>query len=156
MKIKTALLCSVLLAGMTGCASTEQVTLGKQSIPTHLTSVAQVTQDNDSADMDKNLHSAISAAGLEQKASLPAGTMKAANVDGLISYSDKWRWDLVMYLNSVTINLFDAKTGDLLVTGAWNNSVLHSFPDSKKVVDNLLQEMMAKVRAAEQINSASK
>ncbi|WP_279432869.1 hypothetical protein [Luteimonas arsenica] len=42
-------------------------------------------------------------------------------MDGIVSYVDVWRWDIVMYLHSVAIKIFDARSGDLLVTGDWKN-----------------------------------
>jgi hypothetical protein len=130
-----------LLLGVAGCSSTQQVTLARQSINHDVKTVFHVRSENDSSDMDKNLDLAIQHAGLQLKGVLPAGTVQSDKADALISYYDVWRWDLVMYLKSVRINLFDAKSGDLLVTGSWDNSALHSFPNSTKIVDDLVHSM---------------
>jgi len=155
MNIKTALFTAAIFLGLTGCSSTQQVTLAKQSIPNHVMTVSQVKQEDNSKDMDANLIQAVNSSGLQMKGSLPQGTAKSKDVDALISYQDTWRWDLVMYLKSVSVNLYDAKTGDLLVIGSWENSALHSFPDSGQVVRNLLNEMVNKVRAAERATSVN-
>jgi len=54
-----------------------------------------------------------------------------------------------MYLKSVSISVFDAKYGDLLVTGSWGNGVFHPFPNSRLVVNHLLHAMMDKLHCAE-------
>lgn len=131
-----------------GCATTKDVMLAKASPAHQVRTVAQTPQDDNSSDMNTNLLSALSKEGLTVKAPLPAGTRKSAEVDAIVSYSDVWRWDLVMYLKSVSIRLFDAQSGDLLVSGNWSDSTLHGFRDSKEVVQNLVSEMFDKLRNA--------
>lgn len=46
------------------------------------------------------------------------------------------------------MNIFDAKSGNLLVTGRWDNSAFHGFKNSKEVIKELLDEMLAKVKGA--------
>lgn len=120
-----------------------------KATPTHqVKSVAQALQEDNSSDMNTNLQTALSKEGLTIKTPLPTGTRKSSDVDAIVSYSDVWRWDLVMYLKSVSIQLFDAQSGDLLVSGNWNNSAFHGFQDSKVVVQNLVSEMFDKLRTA--------
>ena len=131
-----------------GCATKEDVMLAKAT-PTHqVKSVAQALQEDNSSDMNTNLQTALSKEGLTIKTPLPTGTRKSSDVDAIVSYSDVWRWDLVMYLKSVSIQLFDAQSGDLLVSGNWNNSAFHGFQDSKVVVQNLVSDMFDKLRSA--------
>ncbi|MGZ8983468.1 MAG: hypothetical protein ACXW11_05885 [Methylotenera sp.] len=146
---KSTILCITLASFLLfGCATTKDVMLAKGT-PTHqVRSVAQAQQEDNSSDMNKNLQSALFNEGLTVKAPLPAGTRKSAEVDAVVSYSDVWRWDVVMYLQSVSIRLFDAQSGDLLVSGNWNDSALHGFHDSKEVVKNLMSEMLEKLRNA--------
>lgn len=53
-----------------------------------------------------------------------------------------------MYLHSVAIKMFDARSGDPLVTGDWKNSALHGFQDENAVLSELVTEMTVKLRAA--------
>ena len=53
-----------------------------------------------------------------------------------------------MYLKSLEMNIFDAKTGNIIVTGRWENSLFHGFQDSKQVVKELIDAMMGNVMAA--------
>jgi hypothetical protein len=39
------------------------------------------------------------------------------DVDALVTYFDKWRWDMTMYMLELTINIDDPKTGAHLATG---------------------------------------
>jgi hypothetical protein len=133
---------------MTGCATSQNVTLGQLSAPESLSSAALVPQEGNSSDMNENMRTAMLALGLTPQSSLPAGTRKSQDVDALVSYTDSWRWDLVMYLRSLTINIFDARTGNLLAMGRWDNSAMHGFSDSRLVTQNLMAEMLGKVKAS--------
>lgn len=146
---KTAILCIALVSFLLfGCATKKDVMLAKAT-PTHqVRTISQAPQDGNSSDMNTNLQSALSKEGLTIKTLLPAGTRKSAEADAIVSYSDVWRWDLVMYLKSVSIQLFDAQSGDLLISGNWSDSALHGFHDSKEVVQNLVSEMFDKLRNA--------
>ena len=86
--------------------------------------------------------------GVSIKAPLPAGTRTTTDVDAIISYGDSWRWDLVMYLRLLSLQMYDAKTGDLLVAGEWKDSALHGFRDAKTVMQGLVSEMLSKLRSA--------
>lgn len=132
---------------LAGCSTQQQVTLAKAS-PPKVATVAQVPDDGNSPEMDAHLGSALAAQGLQMKTALPAGTRKSADVDAIASYVDVWRWDRVMYLQSISVKLFDARTGDLLVTGQWRDSALHGYRDAKLVVSDLVGEMMMKLRTA--------
>jgi hypothetical protein len=150
MNIRTIFLFAMLIGGLSACATSQQVSLVKQNIPRNMTTVAQVRQADNSADMDQNLQHAVLDAGLQLKPALPEGTVRSGGSDALISYRDVWRWDVVMYLQAVSINLFDARSGDLLVTGTWQNSALHGYPNAGKVVDDLVKTMAGKLHAAGQ------
>ena len=98
--------------------------------------------------MNGNLEAALLKQGFELKTPLQAGTRKSADADALISYVDVWRWDIVMYLRSLSVRLYDAQSGDLLVSGEWKDSPAHGFRDAKVVMDGLVTEVFAKLKAA--------
>ncbi len=79
---------------------------------------------------------------------LPAGTKTAKDVDALVSYVDVWRWDIVMYMKNLTVKFHDADTGDLLAIGEWSDSAFHGFRDAKLVMEGVVAEVLAKVRAS--------
>lgn len=149
MTTKTFTLSLFLAAGLalSGCATRQEVMLAKTA-PGRIATVAQSPEEGNSPEMTAHLTTALQAEGLQVRAPLPPGTRQAGDVDAVVSYVDVWRWDLVMYLQSISVRLFDARTGDLLVTGQWRDSALHGFRDAKTVVQGVVTEMMAKVRSA--------
>jgi hypothetical protein len=132
---------------MTGCATSQNVTLAQGSSAKPITTAALVPQDGNSAVMDTNLQAALMAQGVTPKTALPASTRKSAEVDAIVTYADVWRWDLVMYLKSITINVTDAASGNLLAMGRWDNSAFHGFQDAKHVTSDLVAEMFMKLKA---------
>jgi hypothetical protein len=136
-----------LCALLTGCATSQNVTLAQMSAPRQISSAALVPQEDNAPDMDANLRSALTAQGVTSQAALPAGTRKNADVDALVSYTAVWRWDLVMYLRTLTINISDAATGNLLAMARWDNSAFHGFQDARQVTSDLVAEMFGKLKA---------
>lgn len=133
---------------LTGCSTTQEVVLAKAAPRKSVKTVAQVPEEDNSPEMNSNLEFALQKEGLSLKAPLPSGTRKSGDVDAIVSYVDVWRWDLAMYLKALSVRLYDAETGDLLVTGQWNDSPLHAFRDAKLVMQTVVTDMMAKLRAA--------
>lgn len=133
---------------MTGCATSQNVTLAQAATAKPITTAALVPQDGNSAVMDTHLQSALMAQGVTPKTALPAATRKSAEVDAIVTYTDVWRWDVIMYLKSITINVSDAASGNLLAMGRWDNSAFHGFQDAKQVTSELVTEMFAKLKAS--------
>ena len=133
---------------MTGCATSQNVTMA-QGLPSKpITTAALVPQDGNSPVMDTNLQAALVAQGVTPKIALPASTRKSAEVDAIVTYTDVWRWDLIMYLKSITINVSDAASGNLLAMGRWDNSAFHGFQDAEQVTSDLVAEMFAKLKSS--------
>ena len=86
--------------------------------------------------------------GVAPQAALTAETRKSAEVNAIVSYADVWRWGLVMYLRTLTINTFDASSGNLLASGRWEHLAFHSFQDAKLVTSDLMAEMFAERKAS--------
>lgn len=136
-----------LVLALTGCATRQDTMLGKAN-PPKIASVAIVPSAGNSPQMNANLEAALVQQGLQVKAPPAGGARGSSEVDATVSYVDVWRWDVAMYLKSISIRLFDAKSGDLLASGEWNDSALHGFRDARSVVSELVADMMAKLRAA--------
>ncbi len=143
------LLSAVLFSALiTGCATSQNVALAQTAPAKPITTAALVPQDGNSAVMDTNLQAALMAQGVTPKTALPASTRKSAEVDAIVTYTDVWRWDLIMYLKSITINVSDAASGNLLAMGRWDNSAFHGFQDAKQVTSELMSEMFAKLKGS--------
>ncbi len=141
-----ALICVLVI--LSGCSTTQEILLAKNNPTKMVQTIARSPGDSDAADMNKNVDDAFAAQGIEVKSVLPPETRKSPDVDAIYVYSDQWRWDLVMYLRALSINIFDAESGDLLITGKWHDSTLHGFRDAREVSHNLVADMIAKLRAA--------
>lgn len=133
---------------VTGCSTTQEITLAKAEPTKKISKVIQVLEADNSAQMNVNLEAALQKQGFAIKAPLPAGMRKSVDADALISYVDVWRWDVVMYLRSLSVKLYDAQSGDLLVSGEWKDSPMHGFRDAKVVMDGLVTEVFTKLKAA--------
>lgn len=62
------------------------------------------------------------------------------NVDAVVTYVDKWMWDLTMYMIELTININDPKTGAQLATGnSMHTSLTRKSPTEMvdEVVENI-------------------
>lgn len=138
---------AVAIALVSGCSTSQNVLLAKQTPPTIVT-VAQAPTDGNSPEMDAFLRSALIKEGYTVRSPLPAGTRTSDGVDAIVSYIDVWRWDVVMYLQSIAINIFDAQNGDLLVTSEWRNSAMHGYHGDGEIVQDLVSEMSSKLKAA--------
>jgi hypothetical protein len=133
---------------MTGCTTTQEVIIAKAEPTKRISKVIQVLDADNSVQMNGNLEAALQKQGFATKAPLAVGTRKSAEADALISYVDVWRWDLVMYLRSLSVRLYDAQSGDLLASGEWKDAPMHGFRDAKVVMDGLVTEVFSKLKAA--------
>lgn len=139
-----ALVCVI----VSGCATTQGVTLAKPNPTTQVATVAQVPDAGNSPEMNAFLETALQNEGILLKAPLPLGTRKSEEVDAIISYVDVWYWDLVMYLKALNVRIYEAETGDLLVTGQWDDSALHGFRDAEVIMQSVISEMLTTLRGA--------
>jgi len=135
-----------LLVALAGCATTQDVRLGKSDPVTSIKTVSQAPDAGNSPEMDAALTAALQLQGLIVRPAVPAGARKAPDVDAVVSYVDNWRWDISMYLQKIDVRLYDARTGDLLVSGEWKDSPMHGFHDPQVVLQGLMAEMMARLR----------
>ena len=138
----------VVIAAMviSGCATSHAVTQSGNITAGTYHTAALVPQDGNSSEVDGYVKDALAAHEITVLPSKPAGTKKAEDVDLLVSYLDVWRWDVHTYLLTLRIDLFDARSGALLVSGTWNNSLFHGFQRGKDEAKELLVEMIAPIR----------
>lgn len=71
------------------------------------------------------------------------GTEKRTDVDALVTYLDKWMWDITMYLLELTITVRDPKTDYPLATGnSLHTSLTRKSPQGMvdEVVDNIFNK----------------
>lgn len=132
----------------TGCTTTQDIVLVKASAAKIITTAVRMPEDGNSPEMTSYFESALQKQGVVIRGQVAPGVQKAKDVDAVISYVDVWRWDLVMYLQKLSVRMYDAESGDLLITGNWSDSPLHGFRDAKLVVETVVNDMLVKLRTA--------
>lgn len=131
-----------------GCSTTQDVTIAGKPPTKAIRTISQVTAEGNSPEMDAYLEAALAKQGLRLGPKSVQGNDSSGKVDALVSYVDVWRWDLAMYLKSLSVRLHEGGTGNLLAVAHWSESPLHGFRDAKLVMEKLVAELMEKVRTA--------
>jgi hypothetical protein len=132
-----------------GCATSMDVKLNPTAHPIQDGSkVYLVFLGDKSVDVDNSLQKAFLGEGFQ----VSGGKEDAMTDDSdlLVRYTDNWRWDLVMYLLSLELQLYDAKSKNLLSITTWKNSALHGFPNLDEVTKQLVKETVQKLKGAPQ------
>ena len=71
------------------------------------------------------------------------GPGKKENVDAVVTYEDKWMWDITMYMLELTVTVRDPATDYALATGnAYHTSLTRKSP--KEMVDEVIDNIYAK------------
>jgi hypothetical protein len=137
MRIVVSLVAALLtLVVLSGCSTTQNVTAGPQVKNSPMTTACFTAHGGRSADMDAAIQRNLENHGVS--VTLAPACEKA---DVNVTYTDSWRWDIVMYLRSMDIRFYKALSGGLIASGHWKNSLLHQFPNADGVVRDLIDEM---------------
>jgi hypothetical protein len=153
MKINDAIVILTLIVVLSGCTTTRYVTLAQLGPQPKITTAAFIPLEGNSPKMDTYMQQQLLSYGIMLKRPLPAGTRQSSDIDAIVEYSDVWAWDIVMYLQSLSINLFHGSTGNLIVTGRWDNSAFHGFQDPRDVINELLDDIFSKLVVSKQAHS---
>ena len=71
------------------------------------------------------------------------GDKPASNVDALVTYVDKWMWDITMYMLELTVTIRDPKTSYPLASGnSFHTSLTRLSPEEmvNEVIENIIKE----------------
>lgn len=131
---------------LTGCGGNITVTRTSAKAPEQIRSVSFAAQSGNSTEVSSYISEALASQGVATGSITPRQAFKSNDVDAIVSYVDVWRWDIVTYLKSIAISLYNAKTGELLVTGRWSDSLFHTYFRGDSVSKNLINEMFAKLQ----------
>lgn len=143
LKIWLAMFLVILGAGsLSGCAVASHS--GQLSIPPEVaaTGVFYVEQSKtDSRNLDAIISARMQARGLTAQ----SGPVAPPNVNYVVTYQDKWAWDMRMYLLDMRIELRDAKDRSILGFGDSFQTSLSAMGKSyADVVDTALNELFKK------------
>lgn len=140
-----AALCAAMLL-VSGCGGTNTVTRTSAKAPEQIRSASFSAQSGNSSEVTGYITEALASQGVATRAITPTQSFKSNDVDAIVTYVDVWRWDIVTYLKSIAISLYNAKTGELLVTGRWSDSLFHTYFRGDSVSKSLINEMFAKLQ----------
>jgi len=137
----------VTLSLLAGCGGSYSVTRTGQATPEYIRTVLMTPRDGNSPEVTEYVSDALAAQGVTVTGQLPAGVFKTDKADAVVSYLDVWRWDISTYLQSISISLYDAKTGNLVITGRWRDSFFHTWNRGEGVSKELIAKMLAELGA---------
>jgi hypothetical protein len=73
------------------------------------------------------------------------GTEKSSNVDGIVTYVDRWMWDITMYLLELTVMIRDPRTEFPMATGnSLHGSLTRQSPP--EMVDEVMNNIFKGVK----------
>ncbi len=138
--------CICIFSLLGGCGGAQSVTRTSVSAPEQIRTVSFSPQAGNSSEVDAYLSDALLMQGVVSGPVVATSARKSVDSDMVLTYIDVWRWDMTMYLQSISINLYDGKTGQLLVSGRWRDSFIHAFHRGESVTKELIAEMFGKLK----------
>ena len=125
-----------------GCGGSQSIVRTNAPAPLLIKTAALSPMEGNSPEVDSYILDALLAHGISTNPPLASGTRRAGDVDAIVTYLDVWRWDLAMYLKSISVSMYDPKTGSLLITGKWTDSFFHGYHRGESVSKELISEML--------------
>ncbi len=66
---------------------------------------------------------------------------ESSQSDYVASFSDTWRWNVMMYLTRLEVSLMERRSGNVQAQGVFRNGVVPSYPAPSKVLKEVFAEM---------------
>lgn len=133
-------LLAVVAALTTGCAVNRATANVDPSARLDALKTMHVVKDpKDERGIDKLIADKLRTRGYQ----VSTGSQAPASVDAMVSYLDKWMWDMTMYMLELTISIRDPKTDYPLASGnSFHTSLTRKSPTEMvdEVVENILKE----------------
>ena len=128
---------------LVSCSSITQPKAPSVNIPAG-SSVHVVKHENSSRDIDTYLREAFAKRGYKATSGTRAEMPAASQF--YVTYVDRWHWDIAMYLVSLDVTLYDAKTNAMVNSGRYKNSFLHTFPSPSGKSDVLVARLLGRAQ----------
>lgn len=142
--IARALIFMTSVALLSACGSSVNMTVGQLS-PFKMKTAALVPQDANSPEIDAIVQRQLMAHSIVPQPPLPRGTHQSGDVDLIVTYSEQRLLGRRMQLHAISVSMYEAPTGNLLVTGRREFSPSQKAPERSEVVKELFEDMMAKL-----------
>lgn len=137
---------SILLIAVmtTGCAvNRATATVDANADLARLKTMHVVQADGERRNTDALIVEKLRSKGYE----VTTGDKPASNVDALVTYVDKWMWDITMYMLELTVTIRDPKTSYPLASGnSFHTSLTRLSPEEmvNEVIENIIKEGQSK------------
>jgi hypothetical protein len=144
LKMLKLMLAAGVLAAMTGCAVNKATAMVDPSARLDTVKTFHVRKfEKDEREIDKLIADNLRKRGYQ----VSQGAQPVGPVDAVVTYVDKWMWDITMYMLELTIQVRDPKTDYPLATGnSLHTSLTRKSPPEMvdEVLSNILKEGKAK------------
>lgn len=111
---KLAILC-LILPIFTGCANHATGSISATTDLKSLKTMYVKKYPSDNSDVDLQIADKLRTKGV--KVTTGAEEVPPGNFDAIVSYVDRWMWDITMYMIELTVTIRDPKNNELLATG---------------------------------------
>jgi len=125
-----------------GCATTTGVTATSADVPS-LKSFHVIKQSADSRDVDLLIAQQLSSMGLTVTTGSVSSTPQS--VDAVLTYQDYWKWDIVMRLVGLHVQILVPRTNNVLSSAQITRSTLDLSPNEALVKEVLVSALNSKM-----------
>lgn len=142
--LRTVLLLTLLGALLTGCAVNRATATVDPGVRLENYKTMHVVKGEDG---DRNINVLIADKLRSRGFAVTTDTPAPTDVHALVTYVDKWMWDITMYMIELTITIRDPKTEYPLASGnSFHTSLTRLSPPEmvNEVVENILKEGKSK------------
>jgi hypothetical protein len=128
----------------TGCINRATATLSPGADFTKLKTFYVVHQPKDTHGIHNLINDRLVKEGLNSTAG-PESSQPTARVDSVITYVDRWAWDITLYLLELTVTLRDAVNGFPIAVGnSFHTSLTRKSPE--EMVDEVMTNIFDAAR----------
>ncbi len=135
-RIASLLMLFLFAISLTGCANRATAKVDPTADLKSMKTMHVVKIPNETAEIDRLIADDLRRRGY----TVTTGTEKPTSVDAVVTYVDKWMWDITMYLLELTITIREPKTDFPLATG---NSLHGSL--TRKSPPEMVEEVMGNI-----------
>jgi len=140
--LRLAPVAMIVLAAL-GCSTSQDVVVNPSSVGHPFHSAYLVAHGDKSSDVDAAIQRELFRRGVTVAAG-PEGKQPETS-EVIVKYNDDWGWDMAMYLKTLDLQIYDAKSGSLLASAGWKNSAMHGFHGLTTVVSDLITGVLNKL-----------
>jgi len=141
MKTLQLLFAVILLAGLSGCASSQNATVSPGADLGAVKSYYVLHLPKDDRGINKLICDDLNGRGC--KASTGEAGSAPPDAQAVVTYQDKWMWDMTMYMLKLDLQIRDPKTDVALASGeVMHTSLVRKSPPEmvKEVIDQIFQK----------------